>query len=378
MRDKCDEVGTACDYRTMTDVSNWARVGERIRDARLAAAFSQSDLGEKLSLDRTMIAKIESGTRRVDALELSRLSGVLGVPLSHFLHDPPAVLSRRAELNDGETDVALQQFRLEAQLQGWLRDVEQVIGLGGLKTHRIIKYPSAVDSDAAARTAATWLRGELRLGVDPIPTVMDVCEQAGQLVLVSDLPGEGASVVEGLVAVAVVSRTCDPGRRRATAAHELGHLVLGDEYSTDLGVHTARQDREAVIDAFAAELLLPSYAVTAAAAGGFNRPLLVRLAARYRVSWTTAIRQATHVGALDSATCRSWRQRTPTKVEFMEAVGWEPQPDLDSVRVPRGYAQAVLDALRGRQVTAARAVELLHGQVGENDLPSIDEEDTAP
>jgi transcriptional regulator with XRE-family HTH domain len=362
----------------MTDISNWVGVGERIRNARLAAALSQNELGERLLLDRTMIAKIEAGTRRVDALELSRLSSVLGVPLSHFLHDPPAVLSRRAELNDGETDVALQQYRLEAQLHSWLRDVEQLIGLGLLTTRPMIKYPRAVNGEIDARAAATWLRGELGLGVEAIPTVMDVCEQAGQLVLVSDLPGEGASVVEGPVAVAVVSQAGDPGRRRATAAHELGHMVLGDEYSTDLGVHTSRHDREAVIDSFAAELLLPGFAVKAAADNGMDRSQLVRLAARYRVSWTTAIKQAVQVGVLDPATCRLWRQSTPTKAEFMEAVGWEPLPDLESVRIPRGYAQAVLNALRGRQVTTARAVELMHGQLGENDLPPIDEEDVAP
>jgi hypothetical protein len=54
-------------------------------------------------------------------------------------------------------------------------------------------------------------------------------------------------MVDSDVAVAVVSRRGDPGRRRATAAHELGHLVIGDEYSSDLGVHASRGDREALL-----------------------------------------------------------------------------------------------------------------------------------
>jgi len=69
-------------------------------------------------------------------------------------------------------------------------------------------------------------------------------------------------MVDSDVAVAVVSRRGDPGRRRATAAHELGHLVIGDEYSSDLGVHASRGDREALLDTFAAELLLPSQVLT--------------------------------------------------------------------------------------------------------------------
>ncbi|WNV82548.1 XRE family transcriptional regulator [Umezawaea sp. Da 62-37] len=363
----------------MTDVSNWVRVGERIRSARQAAALSQVDLGEKLSLDRTMIAKIEAGTRRVDAFELSRLSAELGVPLAHFLHDPPAVLSRRVELDeDVDTDAGRQQYRLEALLQAWLRDVLQLIDIEALVPRPVVTYPLPVDSDAAARAAATWLRSELGLGIKPISSLMDVCEQVGQFVLVTELPGNGASVVEGAVAAAVVSSTGDPGRRRATAAHELGHLVLGDEYSSDLGVHASRGDRKAVMDAFAAELLLPTHVVLTAAANGLARTDLVRLAATYRVSWVMAMWQAAEVGALDSATRRLWKQNKPTKSEFMEAVGWEPQPDLDSIRVPRSYAQAVLDALRQRRLTSARAVELLHGQLGADDLPTVDEEDVEP
>ncbi|MET1074121.1 MAG: XRE family transcriptional regulator [Umezawaea sp.] len=363
----------------MTDLLIWARVGERIRSARQAAGLSQADLGEKLSLDRTMIAKIEAGTRRVDAFELSRLSAELGVPLAHFLHDPPAVLSRRAGLDeDVDTDAGRQQYRLEALLQAWLRDVLQLIDIEALAPRPVVTYPLPVDSDATARAAATWLRSELGLGIKPIPSLMDVCEQVGQLVLVTELPGNGASVVDGAVAVAVVSSTGDPGRRRATAAHELGHLVLGDEYSSDLGVHASRGDREAVMDAFATELLLPAHVVLTVAANGLARTDLVRLAATYRVSWATAVWQAAQVGALDSATRRLWKQNKPTKSEFMEAVGWEPQPDLDSIRVPRSYAQAVLDALRQRRLTSARAVELLHGQLGADDLPHADEEDVEP
>ena len=86
---------------------------------------------------------------------------------------------------------------------------------------------------------------------------MEFSERCGQYVLVIDLPGDGASLIDGDIAVAVVSAKGDPGRRRATAAHELGHLVLGDEYSSDLAVHLSRADRESMINAFAAELLLP-------------------------------------------------------------------------------------------------------------------------
>ncbi len=63
----------------------WADVGERMRVARLAAGLTQEELGAKAGLDRTMIVKIESGSRRIDAMELIRLSSALQVPVDFLL-----------------------------------------------------------------------------------------------------------------------------------------------------------------------------------------------------------------------------------------------------------------------------------------------------
>jgi hypothetical protein len=62
----------------------------------------------------------------------------------------------------------------------------------------------------------------------------------------------------------------------------------------------------------------------------------------------------------------------------MEALGWAPQPDLESVRVPPGYAHAVIQALRRGAITASRAVELMHGQLSLADLPAEGDTDAAP
>jgi Zn-dependent peptidase ImmA (M78 family)/transcriptional regulator with XRE-family HTH domain len=352
----------------MTVQEEWADIGQRVREARLAAKLSQEELGRQIGLDRTMIAKIEAGARRVDAVELVRLGSCLDLPLSHFLYEPPAVLSRRAALHEEEaTEAGRESFRLEAALTSWLRDVRQVQALGVLGTHPIARYKGKVDSDAAAREAAAWLRSQFGNRNEPIPSLMTVCERAGLFIAVVDLPGDGASVVDGDLAVAVVSRFGDPGRRRATAAHELGHLVLGDEYSSDLGVHASRADREAIIDAFAAEFLLPS-AVIRAEEQRVDRDTLIQLAASYRTSWSLAVRQAVRAGALDQRDAALWLPKTPTKAELLDATGWTPQPDLEWVRVPPSYAHAVLGACQQHLITTARAVELMRGQIEEADL----------
>lgn len=349
---------------------DWSDIGERVRECRLAAGLSQDDLARRIGLERTKIAKIEAGDRRVDALELGRLSSALGVPMSHFLNRRPQVMSRRAQLvDDTDSATARQSYQIEATVLSWLRDVTQLVRLDVLQLRPQMHYPGAVANPDQARQAALWTRARMGLRDDPIETLMSVCEQAGQMVLVTDLAGEGASLVDD-VAVAVVSRQLDPGRRRATAAHELGHLILGDEYSSDLGVSASRSDRENVVDVFAAELLLPTEVVTKEVGGGNTRDALTRLAATYRTSWSLAVRQASHAGVIDPSLANKWYAVAPTRAELREAVGWAPQADLNEVRVPPSYAHAVMLAWKDDLITNARAVELMHGQIVAEDLPA--------
>ncbi|MEU6715874.1 XRE family transcriptional regulator [Nonomuraea sp. NPDC046802] len=360
---------------------DWNEIGERVREARLAMQLSQEQLAQKTDLDRTMISKIEAGSRRLDALELSRLARALDMSLGHFLNAPPAVMSHRTPLAEDTTTAATQaSYRIDSALASWIREIRLLMSLNMLRPGPIRQYPGKVDGSLAAAAAARWLRAELNLGSDPIESMADLCERCGQYVLVIDLPGDGASAVDDDIAAAVVSLNGDPGRRRSTAAHELGHLILGDEYSTDVGVSASRVEREDIVDAFAAELLLPVEAVhRASSRETSNRSMLVRLAAEYRTSWSLTLRQARTAEAITPGEEKKLRAHPPTFAEFRDSVGWTPQPDLNSIRVPPSFAHAVMTAYRLGRITGNRALELMHGQLGSQaDLPPRLEEDEAP
>jgi transcriptional regulator with XRE-family HTH domain len=346
-------LGVVCDYRIMAEEDEWRAIGERLRRTRLIAGMSQAELGRQVGLDRTMVAKIEAGTRRMGALELTQISNALGVPIGYLLEPVPEVLSRRGSAVDEDFDsgIARESGRLEIVLATWLGDLRQLVELGVLRPGSLLVSGRPADSGASARDIALWVREVLGCQLDPIGSLAELCERAGQFVLVTEVPGEGASAIDGDIAAAVVSRGGDPGRRRATAAHELGHLVTGDEYSNDLGVHASRAEREEVIDAFAAELLLPSQVLAEAggSAGGISRGQLVGLAARYRVSWSLTLRQAAHAGVLDPDSQPVMARARPTRSEFLDALGWVPQPEpfreSGPARCPAGRAgrQKVLD-----------------------------------
>ena len=360
----------------MTEELSWAQIGERIRESRLAAGLTQEALGDKVGLERSKVSKLEKGDRHIDAVELTLIARTLHYPLSHFLTQPPEVVSRRAAAvadsgDVGETAATRGTYRTEALLSEWLRDVRQLVHDGVLAPRPLVRFPDRVEDLDQAREAALWLRDRLGLGREPIESVADACELSGQFIAVVDLGSDGASLVDDDVAVAVIDARQQPGRRRSTAAHELAHMVLGDEFSSDLGVHASREEREAVIEAFAAEFLLPrnqTYVVAEKKSEDARRHALVRLAATYRVSWRLAVSQLKHARVVDADLLRRMRTRTPTDAEFKDALGWKPQPDLDSIRVSPRYASAVMEAMRQHLVTRDRAVEMMRGQVSTEEL----------
>src|SRR5690625_3437203 len=93
-----------CGYRYMRLEEGWAAIGERVRRARVAEGLSQQQLAREIGLeDRTAVSKIERGDRKIDGMELARLSRALNVPLDQFIQDPPLVISRRGGLVAEET-----------------------------------------------------------------------------------------------------------------------------------------------------------------------------------------------------------------------------------------------------------------------------------
>jgi len=75
------------------------RLGELLRQAREYVELSQEEVGKKLDLPRTAISMIESGQRRVDALELKRFAEIYQRPVSYFTgdHDVAASLPQDIE-----------------------------------------------------------------------------------------------------------------------------------------------------------------------------------------------------------------------------------------------------------------------------------------
>lgn len=81
---------TATTPEVETDGEARRRIGERLREARTYLGLKQDEVATHLRLPRTALTDMESGQRRVEALELSRLARLYRQPVGFFTGEDAA------------------------------------------------------------------------------------------------------------------------------------------------------------------------------------------------------------------------------------------------------------------------------------------------
>lgn len=96
-------------------------IGERVAQARAERGVTQAQLAASVGMDRTALVKIESGSRRVSAVELVSIARELGHRVEWFVEEaPPALASyRRARPGAAVQDI-------DTELDSLVRDAEFV------------------------------------------------------------------------------------------------------------------------------------------------------------------------------------------------------------------------------------------------------------
>ncbi len=74
-------------------------IGKRIAETRVAAGFSQEDLGNKIEMSTAAISLFESGERKISLDLLNKIANHLGVTLKELIEGydkPPTYVSFRS------------------------------------------------------------------------------------------------------------------------------------------------------------------------------------------------------------------------------------------------------------------------------------------
>jgi Zn-dependent peptidase ImmA (M78 family)/DNA-binding XRE family transcriptional regulator len=360
-----------CDNHTMSQgINNQADLGRRIAEAREGSGMTQAKLAGLLGLDRTAIVRAETGERKVSATELAAIAAALARPIDwFFVESPPAVVSRRRDPSVGGFSLSL-----DLALERIARDI-RFLSDRHILTHSdrpAFEMPASFDD---AEKLARDARAETEQPDGPMLDLQSGCERLGLLAFSLALgpdAGDAAYVEVADLGSAVVNGTTDPGRRRFSLAHELGHHLVGDAYESE--PRLGATDTERMINVFAAHLLMPRPAVQATwneFSSNSRRLVATAVAVRFRVSWTAACNQLRDLGLISGREREQLVADDLRKGEIFE-FGERWQPELEPPSVPPEYARAVIGAYRTGRLAAARAVEMLHGTVAEPELPEIE------
>ncbi len=336
-------------------------IGERIRQARLAAGLTLEALGAELGVTHTAIQKYEKGAMTPPSSQLLKLAQACGVRVEYFFR------TQEVELLDTEFR-RLSSFGKTAQEALKIKVAEQLekrIELFGYFPELPVrvfqspgKLPRRINVLDDLEAFAEQVRETWRLGFDPIVDLTDTLETLGLLVLIVDEANPGFS---GMTATArtsngqtfpvvAVSSQWPGDRQRFTLAHELGHLLLSGRLARDI-------DEEKACDRFAGSFLAPKAAVLqlmGRSRRGIEWQELLALKHEFGLSmagWLQRARQCEiiseklHLNLGKRFSARGWRKT-------------EPGPPLRLER-PSLFEQLVYRALGEQYISESKAAELL-------------------
>lgn len=362
-----------CDNRTVTNDPEFTQgdLSRRIALGREEAGLTQAELAGAIEIDRTAVAKIESGSRKVSGTELVRIAAALDRSIDWFVVDPPvAVISRRADPSVGG-----RAARLDARVDRIGRDVDYLVSESVLprRERTTLPVPTSV---GAAEQLADSARQLMGLDDGPVIDLQSACETAGLLAFSLDLGdagGDAAYIAVDGWGVAVVNGAGSPGRRRFNLAHELGHHLIGDAYAAEVTIGLG-DETERIINAFAAHFLMPRRGVIALwekFADRDRRLAAVAVATRFRVSWTAALGHLRNLGLLETSEHDQFASDPPRGGDFVE-LGERWVPELEPPSLPPDYGRRVIRSYRSAKLTRSRTVELLWDTVSESELPDLE------
>ncbi|WP_026461377.1 helix-turn-helix domain-containing protein [Adhaeribacter aquaticus] len=227
---------------------------ERLRSARKMRGWSLQELANQVGIiSKQALGKYEQGLMKPEESTLYALTKALGVKADYFLKPQrvtlgPVEFRKKSSLKVKESATLAEQIRdyLERylEMQELLQVKNEFVNPLGEKK----KVSTCEDvEEAAAKVLNVW-----QLGTNPIPNVIEMLEENGICVLTISGPAsfDGLATWVGQLPVIVLNKEYSVDRRRFTALHELGHLLMDTNHLDD-------KECEKYCHRFASAMLLP-------------------------------------------------------------------------------------------------------------------------
>lgn len=332
-------------------------IGERLKRAREAAGFALRDLAEQVGVSHTMISKYEKNKVMPSSSQILKIAKALDVRMEYFFR-PSKIKLEGVEFRKRSSLSVRNEKKLTVdiieQAERWSELVEQY------PNHPIMQFsipkeiPRQIDALEDIDDIADLVREVWGIGFNPIPSMVDLLESHGILVINTDIPSEnkfdGLSCSVSEYPIIAISSEYTGDRQRNTLAHELGHLLLDGRLPKHI-------DEEKACNYFAGAFLLPKSSIIQSL-GQRRQTLelgeLYLLKHEFGISMGSILYRAAQLGIISQGIAKqffiSFRQK-----------GWHRKEPMEQYPKEKTYLfkQLVLRALAERYIGESKAAELL-------------------
>lgn len=340
--------------------------GERLRRARLMRGLTLRQVADKLAesgcrLSHAALQKYEKGLMGPDSTVVRALAQVFELDVGYFFRQKAVTLANiefRKLTQFPEREVNRVREAAADYFEQYLQ-IEEILAIPGVALPRADLSrlcPEDVETlEAEAEQAAGLIRQKWKLGEDALNNVHEMLEEHG--IKVTEVKAEesfngfsGWADANTPIIVLADWLNRDMPRKRLTALHELGHLVMA------LPEGLSHKAKEALCYRFAGALLLPAAALCARV--GAKRPDGISLRERigikedWGISIAALMRRAADLKIITPSQLKSFHFQN-SKHRKTEPGVW---PGAEKAN---RYEQLIYRAAAQELITRAKAAEFL-------------------
>ncbi|TAG10757.1 MAG: helix-turn-helix domain-containing protein [Verrucomicrobia bacterium] len=350
----------------MQEMNNKQRFGERLRRARLMRGMTLRQLADKLAelgsqLSHAALQKYEKGLMGPDSTVVLALARVFDIDTGYFFRQKAVTLANvefRKLTKFPQRDVDRVREAAADYFEQYLQ-IEEILEIKSAGLPRADLSTLQVEDEAMlgleAEKAANMIRQKWKLGEDALTNVHEMLEEHG--VKVTEVKANeafngfsGWADADTPVIVLAEWFNTDLPRKRLTALHELGHLVM------KLPEGVGHKLKETLCYRFAAALLLPAVALHARVGqkrpDGISPRERIGIKEDWGISIAALMRRAADLKIITAGQLKSFHFQN-SKNRKMEPGLW-----LGGEKANR-YEQLVYRAAAQELITRAKAAEFL-------------------
>lgn len=339
-------------------------LAQKLKDLREKFGYSLQELADMIGVSRQSIHKFENDIVNPSSETLIKLSEVFNVQYSYFFTNEVPLTLENIRFRDKHA--ILRRDHVEAHIKAEvlkyvirLKELEELLNMGKPFENPLdgFQVVSAKDIEKAARI----IRRKWKLGNDPILDVTEMLEENGVFVVEVELDenfsGLSAMINESIPIIVLNQNVKVGERKRFTALHELGHIVL--DFSEDF----SDMQVEEFCHHFAGAVLLVDEVLMEEI--GRNRTSISliefrRIKERYGISIQAIIFRAKNAGVINTGTFIAWNniynewRRAATEVDFGVFICKEKPARLDNL---------LMHGLKEKKISWSKAAELSHTKI---------------